>query len=738
MSKSALGKSIQRIDIRTKIQGTRKFPQDFNRPGQLYAAVVWSEYPHARVVRIDTSAAEAMTGVVRILTYKDVPVNEYGINEIDQPVLVAEGEKVRWMGDRIAIVVAETERIARAAVREVHVEYEPLPVVTDPREAMKEDSLLVHEEKGSNVLQHVRVRKGDVAAAFAQADVVVEDVYTTHCVEHAYLQPDAAIGYIDSQDRVTVISAAQWPHDDRHQMAHMLDLPEDQIRELVPAVGGAFGGREDMFIQHLAALCAYVVRKPVKIVFTRDETTQFTGKRHPFYFHYKYGATKEGKLIAVEIEAISDSGAYASTSIPVLSNAVSFMAGPYIVPNVKIDGYTVYTNNAIAMAMRGFGATQPPVAYEQQMDRLAEALGMDPVEFRLKNLLETGSETILGNQMPPGTAIKETLLQAALAAGWQEREGHWFQPDLGAASAPYKRRGIGVACAYKNVCYSFGFDDTSTCDAELILDETGAIARVTLAIGAVEVGQGIHTVLQQIAAETLGISPSQVRVNLVDTSNVPDAGSASASRHTFASGNAALGACQLLQSKYHQILREETGEQQVQASYTFRARETRLTTPYDPETGQCNPHVSYSLGTQIALVEVDIETGQVELLKMWASNNLGRVVNPKMVFGQVAGAIHMGVGYALMEDFIQKEGRARSRRFSEYFIPCIQDMPAELINIDVEVPDPKGPYGATGIGETPTLPTAPAILNAIANAIGERINHLPASPERVWWAIHRP
>ena len=735
MDPSTLGQPVTRIDIQTKVQGTRKFPQDFNLPGQLYGAVVWSAYPHARVRRIDTRAAEAMPGVVRILTYRDVPRNEYGINIRDQTLLVPERGKVRWLGDRIAIVVAESERQARAAAERVQVEYEVLPVVTDPREAMQEGSPLVHEDRETNILHHVRVRKGDVEAGFARSDVIVEDVYTTPMVEHTYLQPEAGVGYIDEEGRVTVIAAAQWPHDDLHQIAHLLQLPLDQVREIVPAIGGAFGGREDMYIQHLLALCAFVLRRPVKIVFTREESFRNTGKRHPFYFRHKWGATREGKIIAVEIEGISDAGAYASTSIPVLNNAVSFMAGPYCIPNAKIDGYTVYTNNAVTMAMRGFGATQPPVAYEQQVDRLAQALGMDPVEFRLKNLLEPGSETVLGNRMPPGTGIKETLLQAARAAGWREEAGRWIRPDLGTPSAPYKRRGIGIACAYKNVGYSFGFDDRSTAEVELSLDESGRIVRVNVAIGAAEVGQGVHTALRQIAAEALQVDPDRVRIALVDTSRVPDAGSSSASRHVYTSGNAVLGACRLAYERWQKALREETGERTVRAAYTFHGRDLRPTTPYDPLTGQCEPHISYSFGTQIALVEVDIETGEVDLLKMWASTDVGRVINPPMVFGQVAGGVHMGVGYALTEHFIQEGGYVRTRRLSEYAIPTVLDMPRELVNVDVEVPDPTGPFGAKGLGETPTLPTAPAILNAIADAVGVRITDPPATPERVWRAL---
>ncbi|MBC7261232.1 MAG: molybdopterin-dependent oxidoreductase, partial [Chloroflexi bacterium] len=553
----------------------------------------------------------------------------------------------------------------------------------------------------------------------------------------AYLQPEAGLGYIDEQGRVTVIAAAQWPHDDLHQIAHMLNLPLDQLREIVPAVGGAFGGREDMYIQHLLALCAYVVRRPVKIVFSREESVMRTGKRHPFYLRHRWGATRDGKLTAVEIEGISDAGAYASTSVAVLANATSFFAGPYVIPNAKIDGYTVYTNNAVTMAMRGFGATQPPVAYEQQMDKLAEKLGMDPVELRMKNLFEEGSIAVTGNPLPPGVGIKETLRRAALAAGWREENGHWFKPDLGQPSAPHKRRGIGVACAYKNVGYSFGFDDKTTARVELTLEESGAIHHARVRVGASDVGEGVHTALAQIAAEALGIPLERVEIALVDTAEVPDAGSSSASRHVYMSGNAVLRACQEAKAKLQQVLRAETGERHVEAEYTYRGRSARPTTAYDPDTGQCDPHISYGYATQIALVEVDTETGVVDVLKLWAAHDVGQAVNPEMSIGQVGGGVHMGLGYALMEEFIQQEGLVRTRNFAEYQIPTILDMPREIVPIIVEVPDPTGPYGAKGLGEMTTLPTAPAILNAIHDATGIWLDRLPATAERVLHHLRR-
>ena len=746
MRASIIGQSLPRIDAQAKVTGQAKYPGDFYMEGMLHAKVVWSEHPHARVLRIDTSKAEAYPGVVAVLTYKDVPVNEYGINIMDQPVLVAEGDKVRWVGDRIAIVVAESERIAEAARKLVEVDYEQLPVVDDPREAMgpalspvactepsrsegPDGGPLVHEERGTNMLKYFKVRKGDVEAGFARADVIVKGYYITPCVEHAYLQPDAGLGYIDEEGRVTVVAAVQWAQDDLHQLAHLLDLPQDRVREIVPAIGGAFGGREDMFIQHLLALCAYRLQRPVKMVFSREESVCRTGKRHPFYMRYRTGATRDGKLTAMEIELISDAGAYASTSTVVMANATSFAAGPYVVPNAKIDSHTVYTNNAVSMAMRGFGSTQPPVAYELQMDKLAEALGMDPVEIRMKNLFEDGSIAVTGNPMPPGVGIKETLRQAALSAGWQEENGHWVRPEMPAADG--KLYGLGVACAYKNVGYSMGFDDKSTAVIELTLDDSGQVERVVVKIAASEVGQGVHTALAQIAAEALGIGMERVDIALVDTAETPDAGSSSASRHVYMSGNAVMAACQLAKDKWHVALRAEEGETHVEARYTFHGRHARPTTPFDPETGMCDPHISYGYATQIALVEVDAETGEVGVLKLYSAHDVGRAVNPQMIKGQIGGGVHMGEGYALMEEYIQQKGVARTRKFSQYFIPTVLDMPREIVPIIIEVPDPTGPYGATGVGEMTTLPTAPAIISAIHDATGVWIEELPATAEKV-------
>ncbi|HUW96677.1 MAG TPA: xanthine dehydrogenase family protein molybdopterin-binding subunit, partial [Anaerolineae bacterium] len=599
MSTRVLGQSVPKKDAATKVRGSRRFPQDFNMEGQLHATVVWSEYPHARVAKVDTSQAEAAPGVVKVITAGDVPLNEYGIIIPDQPVLVAEGDKVRWVGDRIAIVVARSEGAAREARRLVEVEYEPLPAVGDPREAMKPDAPIVHDERGdSNVFRHVKIRKGDWEKGFAEADVVVESYFVTPYVEHVYMQPDAGIGYIDEEGRVTVISSAQWPDHDLRQIAPMLKLPQEQVREIVPAIGGAFGGREDMHVQHLLALCAYCVRQPVKMVFDRSEVMTRTGKRHPWYVKYRTGARKDGTLTAVEVEIISDSGAYASTTVPVLEAGTSFASGPYVVPNARVDSYAVYTNNAVTMAMRGFGTTQAALIYEMQMSKLAHALGMDGVELRMKNLFEDGSIGLTGHEMPQGVGIRETLKQVALAAGWKEEDGHWVKPDVGAPSASHKRRGLAVTCGLKNVGYSFGSDDKATVGVQLALHESGEIARVTVLSGACDVGMGAQTFLAQMAAEALGVDYEQVRVAMVDTLKVPDSGSCSASRLVWISGNALVRACREALKKRDQILMAETGETFVEAEYEFRGQSVQQTRPYDRETGMTVPHFTYGYAAQ--------------------------------------------------------------------------------------------------------------------------------------------
>ncbi len=398
-----VGQSVKKVDALPKVLGEAVYPQDFNLSGQLFAKIRWSGLPHARLLALDTSRAETLPGVVRVITAPDVPNNQYGIHMPDQAVFVPVGGKVTSIADRLAMVVADSESTTAQACRLITAVYEPLPIVSDVYQAMQKDAALIHPERGnSNIFEHIKIRKGDAAAGFAAADVIVEGRYETPCQEHAYMQPDAGIGFIDEEERIAVIVATQAPHDDLPHIASILAVEPQDICLIMPGIGGAFGGREDMHVPHLLALAAYLIRRPVKLVYSRQETTTRTGHRHPFSMHYKTGATRDGIITAMEIELIADGGAALSSSVWMLNNAASSSGGPYRIPNARVDAYAVYTNNVMNMAMRGFGALQVAYGYEMQMNKLAEALEMDPVEVRMLNLMEEGDIHLTGYPMPPG------------------------------------------------------------------------------------------------------------------------------------------------------------------------------------------------------------------------------------------------------------------------------------------------------------------------------------------------
>ncbi len=719
-----LGRRLLRPDAVDKVTGRARFPGDLVMEGALAMKVLFSSQVHARIVSIDNSEAEKVPGVVAILTHRDVPVNEYGLIYKDQPAL--NGDKVRSLFDRVALVIAETQQIAQQACDLIRVEYEPLPLLTDPRESMKPGAVTIHDTWPDNVQSHQRIRKGDVDAVFARDDVVIieSDYFTPH-QEHAYLQPEAGIGFIDEEGRVAVHSAGQWNHDDQHQIAHMLDLPLDQVRVIYAPAGGAFGGREDMSVQHLLALAAFClerrgIRRPVKIVWHRTESFRGHHKRHPYYMHCKTAASKDGKLLAVEAILIADIGAYSSSSSAVLNNAVSMVYGPYEVPNVRVDGYNVFTNNLVCGAFRGFGALQGIFAAEMQMSRLADALGMDPMIFRLKNALREGSVLATQSVIPPAVSIRETMMHAAEAAGWTDKGKPKPEGEVSAKTL----RGIGVAAGYKNVCYSFGFPDSCTAICELYGGE--AAENAVIKIGISEVGQGTLGAMGQMAAESLGLTYDQVTIVNEDTSEVPEAGSCSASRLSFMAGNAIKLACEAALEEW------SAGERPAVAERTYRPRETTM---YDPDTGVCDPHVTYGYGTQIAEVEVNAETGEVRLRKVWAAHDVGRTINPLHVEGQIHGAISQAQGWTLLEDFVMEDGQIRTKSYADYLIPTVYDMPDEIHPLILEVADPQGPYGVRGLGEMPMLVLAPAILDAIHDATGIWFTKLPVKAEDVLLAL---
>ncbi len=740
-----IGKPMRRVDVIAKVTGKAQYPGDINLPNQCYMKIKFAERPHAIVKRIDTSKAEALEGVIAVFTAKDVPVNEYGLMEPDQPVLCGPGsskpyaDRVRFVGDQVAVVVAETPEIAAQARDLIEVEYEDLPVVDDPLAAMQPDAPLVHPERESNVFIEYRIRKGDVEAAFAQADVIVEGEYRTPSQEHAYLQPEAGLGYVDEEGRVTVIVAGQWTHEDREQIAHALGLPEDQVRVIYPAIGGAFGGREDMSVQIVLALAAWRlhqrgIHRPVKVVWSREESIIGHGKRHPFIIRAKWGATKEGKVVAAKMELIADGGAYIYTSTKVLGNAVITCTGPYEIPHVWVDAYGVYTNHVPSAAFRGFGAPQGIFAAEMQMNKLAEALGMDPVELRMRNVLREGSLMSVGTPVPEGVSIAEVLAETARAAGWEEGPNGWYRPADAdrrwpgwvEPAPPHIKRGVGIAVGFKNVGFSFGFPEHSWAKVELHGAEE--IERVVVYQAGAEVGQGAHSVFKQVAAETLGVDPEKITLVVSDTGVTESSGSASASRLTFMAGNAIKGAAERALEKW----RNE--ERPAVAEYWYHPPKT---TPFDPETGYSKPNFTYGYVAAAVALEVDTETGQVYPVEVILGNDVGKAINPREVAGQIEGGVVQALGWVLQENFIQEQGRVLTDRLSTYLIPTTLDIPVRVQPLILEHPDPWGPYGARGMGEMPFLPVAPAVMQAMRQAVGVWYPDFPLIPERVLRGLNR-
>ncbi|MGH2621838.1 MAG: xanthine dehydrogenase family protein molybdopterin-binding subunit [Anaerolineales bacterium] len=738
-SRSVLGKPTARVDALAKVTGEALFPGDIDMPNQAYMKILFARRPHAVIRRLETAAAEAMPGVLAVFTAKDVPVNEYGLILPDQPVLCGPGstkpyaDRVRFVGDQVALVVAESEPIAAAAVRRIEVDYEDLPVVTDALAARQAGAPLLHPDRESNVFWHNQIRKGDIAKGFAAAAVVIESEYRTPAQEHAYLQPEAGLAYLDDEGRVTVEVAGQWTHEDQEQIAHALGLPREQVRVKYPAIGGAFGGREDMSVQIVLALAAWRLHqrgidRPVKIIWSREESILGHHKRHRYVIRSKWGASQEGKLLAAEVEVIQDGGAYAYTSTKVLGNSTLMCTGPYEIPNVKVDAYSVYTNHIPGGAFRGFGGPQAAYSAEVQMNKLAEALGIDPVEIRMRNLLKEGALLSVGTALPKGVSIDKVVEGCAEHAGWTRTAQGWQQPSseaLGAPSEPHLRRGIGLACGFKNVGFSFGAPEQ--CWATIELHGGAEIEQVVLRHAGAEVGQGAHTAMAQMAAEAVGVPLERVRIVASDTATSENSGSASASRMTFMAGNAIQGAVAAAMLKW----RDE--DRPAIASYQYLPPATE---PFDPVTGTTSPNFAYGYVAEAATVEVDTETGAVRILEVVCADDVGRVVNPQGVRGQIEGGVVQATGYAILEDFREDGGRVQTSLLSNYLIPGVLDIPDRVESVILEYEDPLGPWGVRGMAEMPFIPLTPAVVSAVHDALGIWFDEFPLTPERVFWGLH--
>ncbi|NMC79089.1 MAG: molybdopterin-dependent oxidoreductase [Chloroflexi bacterium] len=728
-----IGQSVPRVDAEAKVKGEAVFASDMRMPGQAYLKMVMARRPHAIVKSVDTSAAEVLPGVLTVLTSKDVACNEFGYYTYDQPVLCGPCDKpyadrVRFVGDRVAAVVAESEEIAKRACDLIQVEYEDLPVVCDAEEAMQPDAPILHPDLGTNAFCHHKLYNGDIEAGFRQADVIVEAVFNTPPQEHAFLQTESALAYMDEDNRVAVVTAGQWGAKDRKQMAHALGLAEDQVRVIYPMSGGAFGGREDISVQIIVALAALKLHRlgiprPVKVAWTREESIIGHCKRHPFRFFTRWGATREGKIVVAEVKMLADGGAYKFTTSIVASNAVINSLGPYEIANVKVDAYDVYTNNVPRGAFRGFGGPQAVYCAEQMVNRLAVALNMDPVELRMRNLAKEDSLQTMGTPYPPGVTIREVTESCAKEAGWSRSSDGWklarhfskVDPEK-----PYLRRGLGLACAHKNVGFSYGYPESCTIGIDLYGDTE--IERAVIRHGASEVGMGTHTVITQMAADALGLPMEKIELISTDTALVKDSGSVSASRMTFFIGNAIKEGAEKALSMW------ASEERPVHLEHTYWPHKT---TEPDPETGQCDPNVAYAYTAQAAEVSVDMETGQVKIEKVYCAIDVGKAINPRQVLGQIQGGLVQSVGYAVLENFVEKQGRVLTPNLSTYLVPTVLDIPDEMDIQVLEIPDPRGPWGARGLGEVMNMCLAPAVAAAVFDATGVWFDRFPLVPEEV-------
>ena len=702
---------------------------------------MFTDQPHARLVSLDLGPARAAPGVVAVLGSGDVPVNEYGLTMFDQPVFVGIDhtgrsevpcDVSRWEADHLALVVAESPDQARAAAAAIQAEWEPLPVLADIDQALASDTLIhPHDGRGSNCYYSYRIRKGDMARGWADAAVTVSSVFELPHQEHAYLQPEAGLAYIDNKGRVTVEIAGQWAHEDREQIAHALGFDEDRVRVVYPPIGGAFGGREDMSLQIVLALAARKLHemgidRPVAARWSREESIVGHHKRHRGRIEARWGAAADGRITAVSSTAWLDAGAYNYTSNKVLGNCHLGQAGPYEVPNAEIDSHAVYTNSTPGGAFRGFGAPQAAFAAETQVNKLAEALGMDPVEIRRINSLRDGSVGITQTPLPAGVTLPTVIDRCAAEAARGSNGTAPFSPFLSLPGSPQAlRRGRGFACAFKNVGFSFGFPER--CEATIVLHGDGDEPdRAELHHAGAEVGQGAHTAFVQMAAEATGVAPERIEAHWSDTATSGDSGSASASRLTFMAGNSILGAAEEAEKAWIDGDRPATGR------FRFVPPPTE---PLDPEDGRCTPNFAYGYVAQHVELTVDVDTGHIRVDRVVSTHDVGRAVNPDLVVGQIEGGVVQGHGYALSEDLRTDGGRILNPRLSGYLIPGIGDIPSQVESVTMELADPLGPWGARGMAEMPLIPYAAAVVAAVHDATGIWLDALPLTPDRVLSAL---
>ena len=744
-----LGKRVPRIDARDKVTGRTRYPTDLYFPDMLRARVLRSRYPHARVIRIDVEKARALPGVEAVLTWRDIPGhNGFGIITPNWPVLCR--DRVRYKGDALALVAARDEETAEEALSLVEVEYEPLPVLDTPEEALAEGAPLLHEN--GNIMHSMELKKGDIEEGFKRADIILEENYSTQFMEHAYLETEGGVAVYDEETGViTVWCGDQYAFRDQLQIARSLAYDPLKIRVIGSPTGGAFGGKDEITAQIHLALLTYHTKKPVRLHWSRAESIMVGVKRHAMKSTFKIGATRDGHLTALDVRVVANTGAYDTIGGPVMNLSLESAPGPYRYPHTHLKGISVYTNSAMGGEFRAFGAPQVVFGLEQELDKLAERVGMDPLEFRLLNAVEEGDLSALDHVLRTSVGIKDTLRAARETELWQNRQEIKKQLH---EKYPHKKHGVGLVSEMHALGLGVGIPDFSNIILELKED-----GKIILRTGAIEIGQGNLTAYAQMLAEAMDYEIEKIEVINGDTFLTPDSGTVTASRSIMINGNAILNAVKKLVPRlirraaaYLDIPAEELKYQRgevktitspekklslaeiaaraIAENQPLKVTGTSVMPVSDKDFGDGLPHNYYTYITQIALVSVDTQTGEVELRKLISLPEMGQVINLDGVEGQCEGGVVMGQGYALMEEVIVEKGEFLNTGLSTYILPTSLDVP-EQETIVVENPEKTCPFGAKGVGEAPTAAVAPAVANAIYDAVGIRLTELPITPEKV-------
>jgi CO/xanthine dehydrogenase Mo-binding subunit len=732
-----VGEAVKRIDAIPKVTGEFAYSSDLFGAGMLWGHTLRSPHAHALIHSIDISQALAMPGVHAVMTHEDVPGDKrYGLEFPDQPVLAF--DRVRYVGEPVALVAAEHPEQARRAAAKIVVEYEPLEPVVDMERAADQEP--IHPEQWTlghgfrddprpNVVRDMRIERGDPETT---ADVSVEGYYELGIQDQAFLGPESGLAVPDGEGGVDIYVATQWLHVDRDQVAPCLGLRKEQVRIHLAGVGGAFGGREDLSMQVHGAMLALHTNRPVKFVYTREESFFGHVHRHPARIWMDHRANRDGKLVCVRARILVDGGAYASSSTAVISNACSFAVGPYAIENALIEGTCVYTNNPPCGAMRGFGAVQSCFAVEAQMDKLATALGIDPVELRLRNALAPGDSLPTGQKVTGALPVAEVISRAAALPVPEPEELPRDPIRLpgGAGNTTHGdgvRRGLGFAVGFKNIGYSEGFDDYTAARVRLFADAEGELA-AEVHCAAAEVGQGVTNVIVQVARNEL--ETENVALAPHTTASVDSAGSTSASRMTWMASGAVQAACRAAKDELERRGgRLESGEE-IDLERVYRHPRTA---PLDPETGQVTDeraHVAFAVAAMRVVAEVDVELGLSRVVWIGTAQEVGKAVNPQAVYGQIEGGTAQGLGLALMEEIQTRDGLITNASFTDYLIPTALDMPPVVAEL-IEEPEPDAPYGVKGVGEPPTVVSTAAIVSALRDATGRELNRVPVKPDDI-------